>query len=77
LQAIKNSLKGVSYHNPGFGESLYQMCRKATTRHISGPDDILNQQIVYMINSEAQTPYAAKVRRKLVRGGTRHPTQLP
>lgn len=53
------------------------MCRKATTRHISGPDDILNQQIVYMINSEAQTPYAAKVRRKLVRGGTRHPTQLP
>eukprot|EP00775_Hariotina_reticulata_P009920 gene9920-10077_t len=60
MKAISNAIKGVSYHNPQLGESLYELCRRATSRHIDRPDEILNQQIVYMINSEMHTPYAAK-----------------
>lgn len=34
-----------TFNNPIFGESLYELCRKATTRQIDYPDDILNQQV--------------------------------
>jgi hypothetical protein len=34
-----------SFHNPIFGESLYELCRRATTRQIDQPDEILNQQV--------------------------------
>eukprot|EP00879_Flechtneria_rotunda_P014589 GHRR01015246.1.p1 GENE.GHRR01015246.1~~GHRR01015246.1.p1 ORF type:complete len:322 (+),score=98.58 GHRR01015246.1:186-1151(+) len=96
MKAISNAIKGVNYHNPQLAESLYELCRRATSRHIDGPDEILNQQVcppvgsacsvrrqqdrdveamhllglpiaklavpqvVYMINSEMHTPYAAK-----------------
>lgn len=45
MQGIKNALKGVQYANPALGERLYELCRKATTRHIDRPDEILNQQV--------------------------------
>jgi hypothetical protein len=44
MKALANALKGVSYHNPALGESLYELCRRATSRHIAGPDEIINQQ---------------------------------
>lgn len=34
-----------NFQNPIFGESLYELCRKATTRQIDQPDEILNQQV--------------------------------
>lgn len=45
MKAIANALKGISYQNPALGESLYELCRRATSRHIAGPDEILNQQV--------------------------------
>jgi hypothetical protein len=45
MQGIKNALKGVQYSNPQLGERLYELCRKATSRHIDRPDEILNQQV--------------------------------
>lgn len=45
MQGIKNALKGVQYSNPQLGERLYEICRKATSRHIDRPDEILNQQV--------------------------------
>jgi hypothetical protein len=44
MKAISNALKGVTYHNPLWGESLYELCRRATSRHIDRPDEIINQQ---------------------------------
>jgi hypothetical protein len=44
MKAISNALKGVTYHNPQWGESLYELCRRATSRHIDRPDEIINQQ---------------------------------
>ena len=44
MKAISNALKGVSYHNPQLGESLYELCRRATSRHIDRPDEILNPE---------------------------------
>lgn len=46
MQGIKNALKGVQYANPQLGERLYELCRKATSRHIDRPDEILNQQVL-------------------------------
>ena len=45
MQGLKNALKGVQYSNPQLGERLYELCRKATSRHIDRPDEILNQQV--------------------------------
>lgn len=45
MQGIKNALKGVQYSNPAMGERLYELCRKATSRHIDRPDEIINQQV--------------------------------
>ena len=45
MKAVRNALKGVQYHNNLYGESLYSICRKATSRHIDRPDEILNQQV--------------------------------
>jgi hypothetical protein len=47
MQGIKNALKGVQYSNPQLGERLYELCRKATSRHIDRPDEILNQQVLH------------------------------
>lgn len=49
MQGIKNALKGVQYSNPQLGERLYELCRKATSRHIDRPDEILNQQVLYRL----------------------------
>lgn len=49
MQGIKNALKGVQYSNPALGERLYELCRKATTRHIDRPDEILNGQVRFVI----------------------------
>jgi hypothetical protein len=48
MQGIKNALKGVQYSNPALGERLYELCRKATTRHIDRPDEILNGQVCFL-----------------------------
>lgn len=45
MNALKNAFKGVSYQNPALGERLYELCRKATSRHIDRPDEIINQQV--------------------------------
>jgi hypothetical protein len=45
MKSVVNALKGVSYSNPALGERLYELCRKATSRHIAGPDEIINQQV--------------------------------
>ncbi|KIY99563.1 hypothetical protein MNEG_8398 [Monoraphidium neglectum] len=58
--ALKNLFSGrPTFHNPIYGESLYELARKATTRQIDLPDEVLNQQIVHMINEERATPMAA------------------
>lgn len=54
MQGIKNALKGVQYSNPALGERLYELCRKATSRHIDRPDEILNQQVCSSIPSRVQ-----------------------
>lgn len=33
-----------TFHNPIYGEALYELCRRATTRQIDMPDEMLNQQ---------------------------------
>lgn len=45
MLGLKNALKGVQYANPALGERLYELCRKATSRHIDRPDEIINQQV--------------------------------
>ena len=41
-----------TFNNPIFGESLYELCRKATTRQIDYPDEILNQQVGMCIHHQ-------------------------
>ncbi len=62
MQGIKNALKGVQYSNPQLGERLYELCRKATSRHIDRPDEILNQQVRQYINPFSSSPCLALAR---------------
>jgi hypothetical protein len=60
-----------SFHNPIFGESLYELCRRATTRQIDQPDEILNQQVrlfVMLSSVQLQATAARDLRPRLVGG---------
>lgn len=64
LKDLKHTLsakfKVNKYHNNLLGESLEDLIRKATAKTVYEPDDELNQQVVYAINSEAHTTHTPK-----------------
>lgn len=45
LRALAFKLTGPTFANPAFGEALWDVARKATSRHIEQPDEMLNQQV--------------------------------
>jgi hypothetical protein len=45
LRALAFKLNGPKFHNAAFGEALWEVARRATTRHIENPDEMLNQQV--------------------------------
>lgn len=45
LRALAFKLNGPKFHNAAFGEALWEVACRATTRHIENPDEMLNQQV--------------------------------
>lgn len=45
LRALAFKLTGPTFHNAAFGEALWEVARRATSRHIENPDEMLNQQV--------------------------------
>jgi hypothetical protein len=45
LRVLAFKLNGPRFHNAAFGEALWDVARRATSRHIENPDEMLNQQV--------------------------------